>query len=270
VFKICPSIFHLKRYVIGALTSNKGLWMQSHLKYGLLTRFIFPALLILAIPVEAASSALPKAINLEYAVTKDNQPFATVKEQYQIHDGNYTIKSVTKGIGIYALLGERVLTSNGKVTKSGLKPMHFELHQGHSAKRSLVTEFDWQKNKLFMRVKGDVREADLVNGSQDLASYAYQFMYQPATLKNTLSVSLTTGKTLRRYDYIVQPATITVAGKPIKTLHLTPIKSEEDKDSIETKEFWLAKSKYYLPVKILVIDEDGLQLEQTLTKLNAK
>jgi hypothetical protein len=244
--------------------------MQFDIQRIALISLISSFLLMLVMPVNAASKLLPKSLELEYAVTKNNQPFATVKEQYKIRDGIYSIKSVTKGIGVYALFGERVLTSNGHVTKFGLKPMRFELHQGNSAKRSLITEFDWQQNKLLMQVKGKAREADLVDGSQDLVSYAYQFMFQPAHLKKTLTVNLTTGKSLRAYDYLVQPATITVAGKAIKTLHLTPIKTEEDQSSVETKEFWLAKSKYYLPVKILMIDEDGQKLEQTLTTLHAK
>jgi len=213
-----------------------------------------------------SNAALPKRIQAVYEVTKNGQPFARVHEQFAVADGKYKIESVTKGIGVYALFGERVLTSSGEVTAQGLKPARFELRQGDNPKKALLANFDWIKQNLSMTVKGKLKEAPLTAGTQDLASYAYQFMYLPAPLKNAITVNLTTGKKLNQYQYNINPEseTITGVGVKYKTLHLVP----PAQDTQETKELWLAADYHYVPVRILMVDDNGQKLEQTLTELH--
>lgn len=218
--------------------------------------------------VGAESRALPSQINLKYEVIKNGLPFANIKEHFQIKDNAYSATSVAKGIGVFALFGERKLSSSGQVTGQGLQPTHFELHQGDNAKKTLKTAFDWQKKQLVMQVKGETKHAALLAGTQDLVSYAYQFMFNPALLKTPFSVHLTTGKKLKKYDYTVEPQTLNIDGKDIETIHLIPVKT--DKSRKDSKEFWLAKQYHYLPVHIVVIDKRGKKLEQTLLEFDAK
>jgi hypothetical protein len=210
------------------------------------------------------NAALPKRIIATYAVTKNDQPFANVREQLIISGTQYQLESITKGIGVYALFGERVLRSHGEVNAQGLKPSRFELRQGDNPKKALLAEFDWVNQNLRMTVKGRLKEAKLQPGAQDLATFAYQFMYLPQPLKEEVTVSLTTGKKLDQYHYNIKLETemIQAAGMEYKTLHLAP--SEKDD---ETKELWLAADYHYLPVRILFVDEHGQKLEQTLTEL---
>ena len=214
----------------------------------------------------AAQDALPKRIQANYAVTKNGQPFATVKEQFVVNGSTYKIESITKGIGVYALFGERKLTSAGEVTANGLKPAHFELQQGDNPKKALVTDFDWPKNTLHMLVKGKSKDAVLSEGTQDLASYAYQFMFLPKPLKDAITVNLTTGKKLNQYPYKInsEQTPIESAGTQYKTLHLIPL----EQNTTETKELWLSTEHHYVPVRILLIDDNGQKLEQTLTELH--
>ncbi len=217
-------------------------------------------------PKEAAAKfTVPKSISAKYVVTKNGDPFANVHEQFTATKNTYKIESVTKGLGVYALLGERKLTSTGEITAQGLKPSHFELHQGNQKKKSLFTDFDWAKQSLVMTIKGEQETAQLKPGTQDLASYPYQFMFMRASLKNTITVPVTTGKKLKQYAYKVSPdlKTIDCAGVQYKTLYLTPTEHE----GAETKDIWLATEQSYVPARILVIDEDGQKLEQTLTEL---
>jgi hypothetical protein len=209
----------------------------------------------------------PKLIQMSYEVTKNGQPFAKVKEQFAVTGNTYKIESITKGIGVYALFGERRLTSAGELTAEGLKPSHFELHQGDNPKKSLLADFDWSKQTLRMMVKGKPKDAALMPGAQDLASYAYQFMFMPAPLKESVSVALTTGKKLNHYQYKINPEHVSIdsAGKQYKALHL--VQSTQDKAQTETKELWLGVEHYYLPVRIMLIDENGAKIEQTLTEL---
>lgn len=217
-------------------------------------------------PKEAtAKFTVPKRITATYVVTKNGAPFANVHEQFTATKNAYKVESVTKGIGVYALLGERKLTSSGEITAQGLKPSHFELHQGNQKKKSLLTDFDWAKQSLVMTIKGKQEFAELKAGTQDLASYPYQFMFMRTSLKNVINVPLTTGKKLKHYQYKVttEQTPIDGGGVQYKTLHLTPA----DSDASETKELWLAAENYHVPVRILMIDDDGHKLEQTLTEL---
>lgn len=229
--------------------------------------FVFFALSFLNVSAGFAAKSLPKNIQLTFEVTKNGQPFATVRESFTVSGNSYKIESTTKGIGVYALFGVRQLTSEGEVTNAGLRPKQFELHQGNDEKKSLLTTFDWQNNQLNMLVKGKEKKAELMAGTQDLISFAYQFMFQPQVLQQQIALDLTTGKKLNHYQYDVAQEELEVLGKATKTYHLTPAKSEQL--SSETKEIWLSASHYYLPVKILLVDEYGQRLEQNLVEFNA-
>ncbi len=220
----------------------------------------------MAEPAALSNAALPKRIQVVYEVTKNGQPFAKVHEQFIVNGTGYKVESVTKGIGVYALFGERVLTSTGEMTAQGLKPVHFELRQGDNPKKAVLADFDWAKQNLRMTVKGKLKEAPLTAGTQDLASFAYQFMYLAKPLKGDITVTLTTGKKLNQYQYHInpEPEVIASAGVQYKTRHLAPpVQGAE-----ETKELWLAADYHYVPVKILMVDDNGQKLEQTLTELH--
>ena len=214
----------------------------------------------------------PKNIALEYDLKRDGQLFAKVKESFSQTGNQYTITSITKGEGVYALMGERKLTSMGEVTKNGLKPKHFELHQGNNSRKTLINDFDWASNTLSMQVKGSVKTEKLVACTQDLISYAYQFMFVPPTIKrvgkNSINVLLTTGKKLNEYDYKVQSrdTILSAAGKQFNVVHI----ANSPAVSQEKKQLWLAQDHYYLPVQYQLTDENGANFEQILTSINVE
>ena len=211
--------------------------------------------------------ALPKSVQLEYDVARDGKLFARVKESFTQNGKQYRIQSVTKGVGIYALLGERKLTSIGAVTKAGLKPNHFELHQGRNDKKTLIADFDWVKNTLSMQKKDEKQTEKLSAGTQDLASYAYQFMFNPP-VTDEISVTMTTGKKLNVYQYkvLARNANLSVAKNSYKTLQL----SNEAAAGQDKKQLWLAQDQFYLPVRYQLTDDDGDTYEQTLTKIHVE
>jgi hypothetical protein len=235
---------------------------------------IFSPLINLILPglglvlfASAAFAAPPTKVNLIYEATRNGQPFATVTETFVQKDGRYKIESITKGLGIYALFGERRLTSEGEVTADGLKPSHFELHQGDSAKRSLFADFDWAANVLKMKVKGEPRTAPLQKGSQDLSSFVYQFMFVQPKGEDFL-LPVTTGKKLRTYHYKVVGRDIPLdvpAGK-FKTIHMKDAGEDAAEDQ---KELWLGTESHFLPVRLTMVDE-GTKIVQTLTSLRAE
>ena len=232
--------------------------MPSHF----IVRFLGLFLLLLA----AAAHATPTEVEAVYEATRNGQPFATVTETYHAENGRYRIESVTRGTGIYALFGERRLTSEGEVTPQGLKPNHFELHQGDNEKKALYADFDWAAGKLTMKVKGKPETAPLTVGAQDLSSFMYQFMFKQPT-GSEFVLPVTTGKRLKQYHYKVLERDVplqTAAGN-FSTMHL----ADADKSGDEGKELWLGKEAHYLPVR-LIMKDDGATIAQTLTSLRVK
>ena len=228
-------------------------------------------IILLCLPIlllgASAAQVLPKSVQLEYDVARNGKPFAKVKESFTQNGKQYRIQSVTKGLGLYALLGERVLTSIGAVTKEGLKPSHFELHQGKSDKKTLLADFDWGKGKLIMQQKGETKTEILTKGTQDLASYGYQFMFN-LPIKDEVKVSMTTGKKLNFYQYKVMARglKLDVGKTSFKTLNI----SNEASAGQDKKQLWLAEEQYYLPVRYKLTDDDGDIFEQTLTKIHVE
>ena len=211
--------------------------------------------------------AAPKQVEMVYHATKNGQPFATVTETYKQENGRYRIESVTKGVGVYALFGERRLLSEGEVTAEGLKPTHFEVHPGDNEKKALFADFDWAANKLTMKVKGNPTTVPLEKGAQDLSSFIYQFMFSPPKGEE-VKMSVTTGKKLRNYEYKVADRNVPLevsAGK-FKAIHLV----NASKDADDEKELWLGAESHYLPVKLTMRDENGAKIEQTLTSLHVE
>jgi hypothetical protein len=77
---------------------------------------------------------------------------------------------------------------------------------------------------------------------------------------------ITTGKKQRIYSYkaIARDVSLSVDAGQFKTLHL--INASETGGGNE-KEFWLAVERFYLPVKIIMREENGTTIEQTLTSI---
>lgn len=214
-----------------------------------------------------AENTKPKLIQLEYDVSRNGKLFGKVQESFRQNGQQYNIESVTNGVGVYALLGERKLTSSGTLTQEGLKPSHFELHQGNSARKTLITDFNWAKNILSMQVKGKTKIDKLEKGTQDLASYVYQFMFNPPR-KNTVNVTLTTGKKLDRYQYkvLARGLKLKLVQADYKTVHI----SNEATAGEDKKQLWLAEDHHYLPVRYQLTDENGDNFEQILTKIHVE
>jgi len=170
-------------------------------------------------------------------------------------------------VGVYALFGKRRLLSEGEVTEQGLKPTHFELHQGDNDKKSLLTDFDWPQNQLNMQVKGKTVTAPLEAGAQDLASFIYQFMFRPPVGED-VNMPVTTGKKLRSYHYRVteRDVPLDLPGGHFKTLHLI----DATPDGEDSKEFWLATDRHHLPVRLEMRDDKGAKIEQILTSVHAE
>jgi len=214
---------------------------------------------LLLLCLSGVALAAPTKITAVYDVTRKGQPFATVNETFTQDGKNYRIESITSGIGVYALLGKRKLLSEGEISPNGLVPKHFEQQQGE--KKGASADFDWNNNTITMTNKGKANIAPLEVGTQDLASYAYQFMFK-RPVGEEITIPITSGKKLRTYKYKIANQNEMV--DDVKTLHLVNTNKSEGGDE---KELWLAVDAHFIPAKIVMFDENGAKIEQVITSL---
>lgn len=210
--------------------------------------------------------AAPKNVTLSYQATLNGKPFANVTETFKQTGDQYVIESVTEGVGLAALYGKRILKSEGVVNTEGLQPKHFEQHQGDNEKKAFYADFDWVANQLSMKNKGNVTTEPLAKGTQDVASFVYQWMLFPPKTDEG-SMPITTGKKQRVYSYKVveRDVSLMVDAGQFKTLHLS---NPSQTSGLNEREFWLAVENFYLPVKIIMREENGKTIEQNLTSIH--
>jgi hypothetical protein len=207
-------------------------------------------------------SAAPKQLSLKYDLLQQGVTIASVKDQLTVTGNKYQIDSLAEGKGIYKLMGERTLSSQGDVADNSLRPAHFESRQSKHADKALISDFDWGKKVLKMQVKGEQQSDKLSKGTQDLLSVMYCWMWQPPKGKQ-VKLAVTNGKKLSPHTFVVTEETTplqTEAGT-FNVIKLT--------DSDGEKTLYLAKDKGYLPVKLVVTD-DGKRMEQVITSITGQ
>ena len=120
-------------------------------------------------PIPMPADALPQPVDegmvinenaYQYVETTFNvstkiggSPEGCATMTYSLLDGaHYQIKSVAKARGLAALLlSELLQTSEGELTKTGLRPSKFTYNYGDKAIKSRLATFDWQAKTVSMQ-----------------------------------------------------------------------------------------------------------------------
>jgi hypothetical protein len=128
--------------------------------------------------------------------------------------------------------------------------------------------FNWIDKTLMQEHDGKGETTNMVLPLQDRLSFLYNFAFQRAPeLKSDADIRLTvadgTGVTQFRYKVAGTQRLRTPAGE-FETVHL--VKQRDGKEDKGT-EIWFASSRDYLPVRILVIENDGARVDQVLTRI---
>ncbi len=195
----------------------------------------------------------------------DGSTEGKAKITYNLVENNqYQISWLTEGIGIMALLFPELLqTSEGELTKSGLQPNHYLYQFGKKADKTRSASFDWQAKKVNLKTAKGVKTEDLPEGTQDLLSFMYQFMYV-APLQQ-MQLPIVNGKKLSIYDYSFEgEEQVNSPLGELRTLHILHSGSNEE----DKTELWLAIDYQYAPVKIRKIESDGSMVEMLATRIS--
>jgi hypothetical protein len=217
--------------------------------------------------IAAAGFASPTDIKATYEISKSGIVIARVSEHFKRDAESYAIVSESRPDGVLGLFFHDTLkiTSEGRVTADGLQPLKYEFSRASDESKTILASFNWDTKLLKSEHDGKTQDIPLEPGTQDRLSIMYQFML---SLPRTSEVRawMTNGKKVEQYVYVKQGdvALKTPAGE-FETVHYQrDVKPGEDKAQL-----WLARDKFFLPVRILFEDRNGT-LDQTLVTLSTQ
>ncbi|WP_035383505.1 DUF3108 domain-containing protein [Ferriphaselus sp. R-1] len=218
---------------------------------------------LIALP---ASAATPSQVQAEYRLELEGLEVAEIKEAYTRTDDRYHIESVSRAVGIAAMLKPETILghSEGTVTARGLHPLKVTQQRSKDVERNASAVFDWQTHQLVLTDRLGTRQLALPDDTQDRFSAMYQFMFLDLPGAGTLTFHMTNGSKLDIYDYQVTPEqSVDVPGGQFKALYVaTPPQANGART-----ELWLAVEHHLIPVKVVVTEGDGNRYTQSLTRL---
>jgi len=232
-----------------------------------LATFLTCLLCTLTALTSTAVHAAPSAVHATYQIMRNGLHIADVTERYEVKDNTYNIVSDSKAVGLFALAQRGAVTvmSRGEITRAGLQPVRFDARRGANEARRVIADFDWKTAILKMQFDGRNETAALPAGTQDRLSIMYQFMHTPPVKSRTVEFSMTNGRKIDQYRYSVTPdVTIDTPYRRLVTVHL--VKQHEPTET--GTEIWLSPDYHFLPVRLLITEEDGVRYDQLLTRLD--
>lgn len=227
--------------------------------------------LVFACLLAASGAALgaPKNVKATYSGSMNGMTIGVISEVFEATDGGYRITSETKPVGLAIFIQRQPLKfqSRGQLSREGLRPLSFEARRTAADPPQVTAEFDWAGGELTMKHNGKVESMPLAPGTQDRLSIMYQFMFMAIDKTRPVEFSMTNGRKLDHYRYRVTPdVEIDTALGRVKTLHLAKIREPGD----TVTEIWLSNTHQHVPMKMVIVEKDGVRYEQTIQSLELK
>lgn len=216
--------------------------------------------------VQEAKPAVYQHVETEFDVYSGGDKSPAGKSSISFHidkNGEYQLKSMTEAKGLASLFFKPLIqTSEGMVTPDGLRPNHYLYQYGDDKVQR--ADFAWSDKVVILSSNKGERIETIAQGTQDLLSFMYQFMFNPPL--DTTEITMTNGKSLRSYTYTFEGEEVvhTPLGD-LKTIHL--LKSS---DGEEKTELWLAIDYQHLPVKIRKTEKNGNVIEQMISTMRTE
>jgi len=217
-----------------------------------------------SVAIETPMPKVPGQVAIEYQIVRKGGVAGVEHHRYEVKaDGSYVLTSLAEAKGLLALaLSDLVQRSEGQVTAQGLRPSSYQYQYGKNVDKAQRASFDWQGRQLTMETGSRKQTVALQEGTQDLMSFMYQFMFVPPL--QDLQLAVTNGKKLKVYNYGFEgEETLTTKMGPLRTLHI----GKSGSDGEEKTDMWLAADYHYLPVKISKTEKDGTVTERIATHL---
>lgn len=239
--------------------------MSKYLILNNLLKLALIAMLTLGMALVTRAAA-PSSAHITYNLTRNGVMLGTITERFEVKDGLYRASSEARATGLFALAQREPARylSSGAVTAEGLRPLRFE---GHHRGRSLAADFDWSAKKLTLNHDGQNHALALPAGAQDRLSIMYQLMFLAQRKVNLLEVNVTNGRKLSQYRYAVRSdVTIDTPFKRLNTIHFVKQHAPDESGT----EVWIAPEYGNVPVRVLIVEEDGDRFEQIATRVEVR
>jgi hypothetical protein len=205
--------------------------------------------LLIALSASAALAAPPQRVEIVYELARNGMTLAEVTHQLE-HDGrSYKLTEHWRGKGLLALKGDATRTSEGTIAADGLRPRKFE--DKRTGRDTRQAQFD---------PKGATLE------QQDQLSLLWSFAFAPPD--RLVAVSVADGKRVSHYSY--QPAGRERVKTPAGEFDALKFVKKRERPEDKATEIWLAADRQNLPVRILVVDKDGTQIDQLAARIAVK
>ncbi len=207
---------------------------------------------------------LPTAVRIRYKVTMGENGFVLGKMLQEFHqDGaRYAMRSTAATTGLANLFkpASVVNSSEGEIVKGRLRPRQYRAERGKGKIDSV--RFNWEESRLAL---ADGREFELQGETQDMLSVFFQLALMVPTDLPVISLPVTTGRKLERYEFeVIGEKIIDTPIGARRTLHLRASRPE-GRDSTEV---WLSLEDSRLPVKIRHVDRKGDVFEQVAERID--
>lgn len=223
-----------------------------------------PASLLAAAAIAHAAQAAPPArIEIEYDLKRNGSTVAEVVERLDRTNGHYELTEEWKGRGLYALLGRATRKSQGLLTSAGPRPTDYvDERSGRDTQR---VHIDWQSGTITRRYKGNTRSEPVPPDTQDRLSFLLALGYAARAGQGVkFHVVDARGMSRHAYEFAGRERIGTPAGE------FDAVKLFRKNGSGETSEIWLAAQLDYLPVRIVVTDDDGTTYEHIASRIKSQ
>ncbi len=220
--------------------------------------------LLISLPVALAAAAQgvpPVRVEIHYELTRNGSTMAEVVERLVHGNGAYELTETWKGRGIYRLLGRATRVSKGDLAAGGPRPREFvDERSGRSTQR---VWFDWRAQTATRRYKGEERTEPVPAGTQDRLSFLLALGYL-SQKGEPVSLHIVDGRGMSRHTYKPngRERLATPAGE------FNALRLIRRKDDGDVSEMWLAAELGYLPVRIVIVENDGTRYEHMVTRVS--
>jgi hypothetical protein len=209
-----------------------------------------------------AQGAAPVRVEIEYDLKRNGKTVAEIVERLEHGNGTYQMTETWKGKGIYRLLGRAKRTSHGLFGADGPRPREYtDERSGRDTQRVWI---DWNANTITRRYKGPPRTEPVPPDTQDRLSFLLALTFH-SPKGQPVSFHVVDGRGMSRHTYKPdgRERLATPAGE-FDTLKVV----RRNEGSGEVAEIWLAANRGYLPVRIVVTEQDGTQYEHIVTRIS--
>ena len=198
-----------------------------------------------------ALAAPPKKVEIEYDLRSSGARIGTASVRLEWSGRSYSLVEQVRGRGAFALKGDATRTSEGVVAADGLRPRKFE--DRRTGREPLEAQFDPAAKTPTLQ-------------QQDQLSLAWSFAFAPP--RKTVSVKVADGRHVTGYAF--QPAGRERIRTPAGEFNALKFVKKRERPEDKATEVWLATDRQNLPVRILVVDKNGMQLDQVAARIAVK